>query len=409
MVALNDRQCTGTNRPLLMGPLLSKLMRREFFRLQITECSGTSGSRLTTQVTRLLTLGADQFIASNPTLNAAYLVAKSQMAKTVAYFQSIMKVRGDNIVSIPSYQCGTTTIPAYTNEAFDLFVYVVAENDSKSGAAASAVLCQHSSLDSRPITGAYYLNMGFVDTPDFNQFVETNIFMHEFIHILGFNNEAFDKFLKSDRSGFRPMSETTKVVNIAGTSYTGIILPLVLAYGREFFNCPALEALPLEDGGGSGSAGSHWEKLFFPHEILNPRAHNPLIISRFTLTLLQDSGWYEIDLSKAEPYDWGRGDGCTHFYSTPCPLGNEYCPNASEGEVCSPDFLGTSTCGSDSDFFATCKMYMNADVVYCPVGASASRGVKTDEVIGPHSRCFMTKSADANPLSPKCLPSAVYY
>ena len=32
--------------------------------------------------------------------------------------------------------------------------------------------------------------------------------------------------------------------------------------------------------------------------------------SRLTLALLEDTGWYGVDYSKAEPLSWGRGLGC---------------------------------------------------------------------------------------------------
>ena len=36
---------------------------------------------------------------------------------------------------------------------------------------------------------------------------------------------------------------------------------------------------------------------------------NP-VFSRLTLAVLEDSGWYSVDYSAAEPLLWGRGRGC---------------------------------------------------------------------------------------------------
>lgn len=83
-------------------------------------------------------------------------------------------------------------------------------------------------------------------------------------------------------------------MTIGSTTYDTIILPGVLAYAREYFRCPTLSGMPLENEGGSGSALSHWDKVFFPNEFMNPTIENPGIISEFTMKLLVDSGWYKV-------------------------------------------------------------------------------------------------------------------
>jgi hypothetical protein len=32
--------------------------------------------------------------------------------------------------------------------------------------------------------------------------------------------------------------------------------------------------------------------------------------SIFTMSLLEDTGWYNVDYSMADPFTWGKGDGC---------------------------------------------------------------------------------------------------
>jgi leishmanolysin len=53
--------------------------------------------------------------------------------------------------------------------------------------------------------------------------------------------------------------------------------------------------VPLEDEGGNGSAGSHWDKVFLPLEFMNPTIESPGTISEFTITFLRATGWYNID------------------------------------------------------------------------------------------------------------------
>ena len=47
-----------------------------------------------------------------------------------------------------------------------------------------------------------------------------------------------------------------------------MITPKVLSYARKHFNCPQLTGVPLEDDGGNGSLGHHWEKDIFYNEYM---------------------------------------------------------------------------------------------------------------------------------------------
>ena len=53
--------------------------------------------------------------------------------------------------------------------------------------------------------------------------------------------------------------------------------------------------MPLENGGGDGSAGSHWEKLYLSNTYMNPITEFPGYISNFTLSFLGSTGWYKVD------------------------------------------------------------------------------------------------------------------
>lgn len=82
--------------------------------------------------------------------------------------------------------------------------------------------------------------------------------------------------------------------------------------------------------------GSHWEKMFFPTEIMNPTPEQydqPLFISNFTLKLLTDSGWYSITAG-VQNYDYGLNK--EDFFTSLCDsLYPEYCDSSSAGyNVC---------------------------------------------------------------------------
>lgn len=64
----------------------------------------------------------------------------------------------------------------------------------------------------------------------------------------------------------------------------------VVAEGRRHFNCPNLEGVELENQGGSGTAGSHWEERILGNEAMTGVfTFNP-VFSRLTFASLKDTG-----------------------------------------------------------------------------------------------------------------------
>jgi Leishmanolysin len=92
----------------------------------------------------------------------------------------------------------------------------------------------------------------------------------------------------------RPEAETTGTATYGGQTYTQLILPGLVDYAKTFYGCTTLTGVPLEDDGGSGSAGSHWEKEYFPDEFMNPVIENPDTISYFSFLFLKETGWYTL-------------------------------------------------------------------------------------------------------------------
>ena len=178
---------------------------------------------------------------------------------------------------------------------------------------------------------------------------------HELLHILGFSVKLFAFF--RDRRGnprtrrnnlgkpplhrkyYLHVADNTTVARIerddwvvAGgkivkTSHV-LVTPRVRREVRRHFGCRGAEGGELENQGDYGTALTHWEKRVFGDEAMTGN-HQELelgeevyrerkLISRMTLAVLHDSGWYNVDFSKADrDYDWGKGLGCD-FLRTSC-------------------------------------------------------------------------------------------
>jgi len=105
----------------------------------------------------------------------------------------------------------------------------------------------------------------------------------------------------------------------------------------------------MEDDGGSGTAGSHWERKFFPFDLLSSGAIHGRRISEFTLAFLEGTGWYAPNYTYAEPFHFGRGQGCDFIYRT-CDSNNtggyeEFCRGT--GRDCTEIGRGGGFCKTD--------------------------------------------------------------
>jgi leishmanolysin len=53
------------------------------------------------------------------------------------------------------------------------------------------------------------------------------------------------------------------------------------------------------------------------NEIMTGSVDTRSVVSKMTLALLEDSGWYQANYSMADHLDWGRNQG-TDFVTAPC-------------------------------------------------------------------------------------------
>ena len=182
--------------------------------------------------------------------------------------------------------------------------------------------------------------------------------MHELGHSLGFNAVSLAHFRRQDGSpitprvkGDIPVQEVEctgpqhgrQFANLSlpseevlqfrtvrgGVRVAEIVTPSVLQVVRNHFGCQKLTGAELESGeflplstnpGEISCIGDHWERRLFKNDLMNPIVDglefNPRI-STLTLAFFADSGWYQVDLSRASlSANWGRGAGCAFVEET---------------------------------------------------------------------------------------------
>jgi hypothetical protein len=104
----------------------------------------------------------------------------------------------------------------------------------------------------------------------------TSVLIHELTHVLGFGEDYFQFFkfssIKSDQYGINRIYLNS---------------PKVMEVAKKYFNCDDLDGVELENDGGQGTTGSHWEARILLGEYMCGATRNEEeVISEFTLAYL---------------------------------------------------------------------------------------------------------------------------
>ena len=185
----------------------------------------------------------------------------------------------------------------------DLVIFpILDEMEKEVIAAASPMYTQEE--NSQPILGVVYIN-SFIDFEKINveKYLDTTL-IHEMTHILGFLGEFFDE-------SFHIL--TTKKDKF-GIDRQYINSPKVLEVAKKYFNCETIDGVELENYGGEGTAGSHWEARILLGDYMNGVSYTEEVISEFTLALLEDTGFYKPYYYTGGLMRYGKNKGCEFVY-----------------------------------------------------------------------------------------------
>lgn len=90
----------------------------------------------------------------------------------------------------------------------------------------------------------------------------------------------------------------------------GLKSKTVLSVARQHYNCPYIRSVDLENEGGEGSMGAHWERNILLNEMMTASEITNARISEFTLALMEDSGWYYTNFDFKEHFTHWKNVGC---------------------------------------------------------------------------------------------------
>ena len=242
---------------------------------------------------------------------------KKSIDSTLEVFSNLLKVKRSKklIFSRPDYCYEITRYDRslVNGVDFDIVLIPIIDPDLGDGVDAAASACYLDGEDHRPVIGYVLLNQNYVYQKRNAQEFLTMLLLHEITHVLVFSNFLFNYFQYHDVT-------TTKTVN--GVTRTLIRTPKVLEAAAQHFGCSSIDGIELENQGGKGSVGSHWEARIMLGDYMISTDYPEIVISDISLALFEDSGWYKVNYYTGGLFRFGKGQGCS-FLNSKCVSSDE--------------------------------------------------------------------------------------
>ena len=163
----------------------------------------------------------------------------------------------------------------------------------------------------RPIISILYIpNNLILKTGKNIELYFRSLLLHEYTHILGFLYDSFEYFPGS-------YNRTIEKGILRDRERYFIKTDKVVQKLKQYYNCydNDIIGLELEDQDDSGLPSSHWEARILLGEYMNIEQYRPeVVISDFTLALLEDSDWYRVNNYTGGLMRFGKNKGCDFFF-----------------------------------------------------------------------------------------------
>ncbi|XP_029382793.1 leishmanolysin-like peptidase 2 [Echeneis naucrates] len=285
----------------------------------------------------------------------------------------------------------------------DLLLYLHLQSSDKCRAEpdvlAYAVHCQ-TDTQGRPVAGVVVICREALTAATFNHQATVQIVIHELFHVLGFSRDLFHTWKDCpslSRAVGAGCSPRGKVIHSDGSGQMRIYTPSIIsALQRHLASTDPELGGPLENlNAPSGSVSSHWESRILRGSIMAAVLEDwtTVRIDPITLAALQDTGWYTVNLSRAQSLAWGDGEGAA-FGSLPSCQGKSssfFCTGSGLG--CHFLHLHKGECQTDP--------YLEGCGVFKPLKNGSECWKKENtrlsseenwsgEILGLDSRCFFS-------------------
>lgn len=321
------------------------------------------------------------------------------IAEAVEWLSNALRVmRTTGPLTVSPGQCGFqggVPIPAsYTtgNVGVDAdMVLLATARPTSSNVIAFAGSCKDDQFG-RPVMGHMNFGPNQISLAIEDYAMQVGVATHEISHALGFQASKMASFkLSLNSTVTRNPLGSLALSSLVASTRQAVTSTRTRAVAQAHFGCTsaALTGAEIEDSGGAGTAGSHWEKRTFNDEFMTGTSSPYPVRSAFSLALFEDSGWYKPDYNMAERLDWGRGQGCAFAlgdcgswtelpgFGYDCSSdGTESCLyNLRARGVCQIDLFDTDLPPAYQHFADPKKGGFNMLSDYCPLVRPYSNGV----------------------------------
>ncbi|XP_029696559.1 leishmanolysin-like peptidase 2 isoform X3 [Takifugu rubripes] len=283
----------------------------------------------------------------------------------------------------------------------DFLLYLHIKSTDKCRAEANvlayAVHCQTGNRG-RPVAGVVVICKDRLAGGTYSHQSTVQTLIHELLHALGFSKHLFNTWRDCSLTspGGDDCPPRGKVIHADGSGQMRIYSPSTISALQAHLvsTDPELGA-PLENlGAAPGRASSHWESRVLRGSIMAPVLGDPVTvrIDPVTLAALQDTGWYTVDLSRAQSLVWGSGEGRLFGSISTCRENSSFFCTGS-GLGCHYLHFHKGACQTDP-YLEGCRVYeplKKRSECWKEENSQNSTGPNwSDELFGSDSRCFFS-------------------
>lgn len=333
-----------------------------FANMRIRYLFNVDGNGECTEVGETVTTyrGTTTTCTENDVLTAAKrsYIMDTLMSRGSTYLMNALNVvRVSGNLTVPGARCGASpgiVVPEVHRtvglDNVDFLLYVTANPlGTTSNTVAFASTCFRDQ-NGRPIVG--HINfvpaaLGNAVTGKTSQAdLDVNTAIHEACHALGFSSPFFSSYGYVNESGYRKTGGTTSDYDSTlGKTTTKMISPRVVAAAKAYFNCSTITGVEIEDQGGAGTQGVHWEKRILNQEfIAGVLSTSATYVSTFTLAYFEDTGFFTAN------YEYAQDGAMLWYKNKGCTVLKEKCnsvANKASGEFCFDTNAKNKYCTND--------------------------------------------------------------
>ena len=307
----------------------------------------------------------------NPELKEIVPIIKIALKKSVEGIKGLLEVEDkgdinyfkDIIIEIFNKNNITKWDPIFDKGAdikSDYLIIVKFDTDGEfpEGVLASAVPIYLEPDTNRPLVGLLVIS---TEKSFFNKRRVTEYFseviLHELTHALGFLYDMFQYFPNG-------LDATLNISTVRGYQRTHIKTKKVVETAKKYFNCDNIIGIELEDQGMGGSALSHWDQRILLGDYMGAVIYQEeMVVSEFTLALLEDSGFYKANYYTGGLMRFGKNKGCD-FIQNNCLNSNFITPFPNEFFDSSEAYTPSCSAGRQSRTYSILNTYSYPDSKY---------------------------------------------